>query len=78
MSGIIVKEIVASWLLANGYDGLMADPLCGECGCCVEDYEFMPCDLPQGNCIPAYKVPCDGSCDNDICDYHMVEERPKK
>jgi hypothetical protein len=44
------KEIVKSWLLANGYNGLC---LGGSCGCEIDD--IAPCD---GNfdCEPGYVV----------------------
>lgn len=46
-----VKEIVAGFLKANGYDGLF--DLCGECACELDD--LMPCDEPNGRCTAGYK-----------------------
>lgn len=53
-----VKEIIAQYLKANGFDGLYSE-LC-ECGCDVND--LMPCDGPCDLCAPAIKhyCPCCG------------------
>ena len=48
---ISVKEIVAKWLEANGYDGL-ADPD-RECGCQISD--LMPCGEGSLECEAGHK-----------------------
>ena len=48
---ISVKEIVAKWLAANGYDGLV-DPD-RECGCQVSD--LMPCGEGNLECEAGHK-----------------------
>ena len=51
-----VKEIVAWYLDANGFDGLS----CKYCSCFVGD--IMPClglnENSQGYCAAGYKIPC--------------------
>ncbi len=44
------KEIIDTWLVENGYDGLACPEL--ECGCGIDD--FMPCDCNDDSCEPAY------------------------
>jgi len=46
-----VREIVAEWLAAHGYDGLAYDG----CGCKLDD--LMPCCEPGRECEAAYLVP---------------------
>ena len=55
---INVKEIVAQYLKAKGFDGLFNEV--GECGCGLND--LMPCDGPQERCVPAIEhyCPCCG------------------
>lgn len=50
MSEHCVRSILADWLRANGYDGLITDG--GGCGCGVDD--LMPCGEPAPSCRPAY------------------------
>ena len=48
-----IKEIVGTWLAANGYDGLY-NP--GECGCTLGE-DFMACDEPNiGECKAGHKL----------------------
>lgn len=50
-----VKEIVAEYLKANGYDALCAvGVVC--CGCNIDD--FMPCGEPSERCEPGYWLCC--------------------
>ena len=69
-----VREIVASYLKANGFDGLYSD----ECGCLLDD--LMPCSSEGAlTCKPGYKRPCPGpeGCDLDGgCKFHIGPERP--
>lgn len=51
-----VKEIVADYLIANGYDGLFDGD---DCGCEVAD--LFPCGCVN-NCKAAYKVVCNYGC----------------
>lgn len=68
-----VKEIVAEYLVNHGFDGLSNGNFCS---CLVDD--LMCCDSDSmRECDAAYRIPCDKSCGNDICDFHMVTEKPK-
>ena len=49
-----VKDIVAAWLIANGYDGLAGEA----CGCNLAD--LMECGEGAQDCVPGYKVKCKG------------------
>ncbi len=55
-----VREIVADWLKAHGYDGLYwSETFCdGEgCGCTLDD--LMPCEWVDGrSCVAGYCKPC--------------------
>jgi len=48
-----VKEIMADWLVANGYDGLVNTD--AECGCVLAD--LWPCCEEWGECEPGFKGP---------------------
>ena len=48
-----VKEIVAEYLTANGFDGLFNDP--ANCGCQISD--LMPCGQAYCSCEAGYKAP---------------------
>ncbi|MFA5898004.1 MAG: hypothetical protein WC829_02705 [Hyphomicrobium sp.] len=50
-----VRGIVAGYLKANGFDGLVNIENDG-CGCCFPDLE--PCGQMELDCQPAYKHPC--------------------
>lgn len=51
--GTTIKEIIADYLLLNGYDGLY----CDECAC--GDDNLMPCDSDGlQHCQPGYKWDC--------------------
>ena len=72
-----VREIVAEWLKANGFDGLYGY----DCGCTVDD--LMPCSS-EGleRCEAGYKTKCDPehcAADGD-CDFHIgpAPEKPEK
>ena len=69
------KEIVASWLRENGYDGLYS-PM-GECACEVGD--LAPCCEDLSGCKPGYKGPCDpNTCEIDgRCDWHICPDKPE-
>ena len=45
-----VKEIIATWLKDNGFDGLFHD---SDCGCLVED--LAPCCEDISHCEPGYR-----------------------
>ena len=53
-----IREIVAEWLKANGYDGLAGG---NDCGCDLDD--LMPCNEIWEDCVAGHKVPCD--CEGD-------------
>lgn len=51
---ITCRDIVESWLKANGYDGLCSE----ECGCGMGE-DFSPCGFAEfESCTPAYKITC--------------------
>ena len=52
-----VRSVLASWLKANGYDGLVSDH---ECGCLVDDLQ--PCSEDFSDCEPGYRGPCPADC----------------
>lgn len=65
-----IREIVATYLKANGYDGLIDAR--AECGCAVDD--LMSCRRAQAlGCEPGYKGPCD--CPGTPCKWHMFRTR---
>jgi hypothetical protein len=50
-----VKDIIEKYLRENGYDGLAGE----DCGCGLDD--LAPCCEPiPADCVPAYRVMCDG------------------
>ncbi len=70
-----VNEIVRSWLVDNGYDGLF----CSDMPCACEADDLAPCGEMHGTwCEPGYKHPCDGrgeECEGD-CGWHMGPSKP--
>lgn len=71
----IVRDIVKLWLKEHGYDGLYNDDS-GECACLIDD--LAPCSEMSEYCTAGYKAPCDGSCVDGKCDFHVVAARPSK
>jgi hypothetical protein len=61
-----LREIVAEYLIKNGYDGLFSD---SECACKNED--LFPCDNPAYDCQAGYLTPCD--CGGH--DWHISETK---
>lgn len=61
-----IKEIVTKYLKDNGFDGLFNE---GQCGCELSD--LMPCDEPQPDCAPGFKLPCPEDCGDH--DWHIGE-----
>ena len=55
-----VREIVARYLRANGFDGLYNDV---GCGCDLSD--LMPCDGPSDMCEPSFRTYCP-NCGDDV------------
>lgn len=74
MSNPTIKEIVAQYLKANGYDGLYNE--CGECACLIGD--LAPCGEMSGECVSGYKAKCDddgcGCCTDN--GWHIQAEKP--
>ena len=56
MSNRNIREIVARWLAANGYDGLYNKPY--GCHCAPQKDGLMFCDSPDVNCVAGYYVEC--------------------
>ena len=69
-----VKEIVEAYLKANGYDGLFNPH--ANCACLSND--LVSCDGNPCDCQPGYRIPCDGTCDDPPCDYHISATKPEK
>jgi len=67
-----VKEIVREYLRTHGFDGLCC-PDAG-CACLIDDLE--PCSEMGSQCEPGYRGPCDGTCDEGRCDWHINLKRP--
>jgi hypothetical protein len=61
-----VNEIVISYLISHGYDGLFNED---SCACLVDD--LAPCGELCGDCEVGFKVPCD--CGDH--DYHISAEK---
>ena len=53
---VSVKEIVSSYLIVNGYDGLFDGDGCG-----CEAGDLFPCGY-MNDCKAGYKVVCNGGC----------------
>ena len=50
-----IKDIIEKYLRENGYDGLAGE----DCGCGLDD--LGPCGEPfPADCVPAYRIMCDG------------------
>jgi hypothetical protein len=55
---VTVKGLVAEWLKAHGYEGLVRDTYGDPCGCGLDG--LMPCEgCDVANCEPAYEHLCD-------------------
>lgn len=66
MTTINCAGMVAEYLKANGYDGLVEPD--GECGCGIDD--LMPCGGDYAmRCEAGYKVSC--TC-GEGCDFHIA------
>ena len=67
-----VQKIVADWLKAHGYDGLLSET--GACACRLAD--LMPCEEPGVDCLAGHEEPCPGEptdyCEGD-CTFHIIE-----
>ena len=48
-----VRQIIASYLLVGGFDGLAGD----ECGC--DKTDLFPCDACPDQCVPGYRWECE-------------------
>ncbi len=57
-----VRDILTTWLLKNGYDGLWNEV----CGC--ETDNLVMCSEDPSNCEPGYKTECDCG---DECIFHI-------
>ena len=66
-----VREIVAEYLRANGYDGLWSPN--HWCACLLGD--LMPCEDDGNECEPGYRVDCPRDCPEGPCGFHVQQER---
>ncbi len=64
-----VNEIVAAYLIKNGYDGLYNKD--GGCGCILG--MLAPCASYSMQCLPGYRTECD--CGED-CRFHVGPKGP--
>ncbi len=72
-----IIEIVAKYLIENGYDGLVNPD--SECGCAIDDI-CPSLDSYWGSCLPAYKVPADAAFKEnwgDECTEMFCTEKPE-
>ena len=60
-----VKQIMETWLPANGYEGLAGD----ECGCVVGD--LCPCGEGGMDCVPGHKGKIPPEWADEGADYFM-------
>lgn len=61
-----VFEIVAEYLKANGYDGLICED--SHCGCGLDD--LMPCGELYDDCQAAHAIECTEACpDRVACEF---------
>lgn len=69
-----VREIVAEWLAAHGYEGLYDV----ECGCLLDN--IMPCDEGWSmRCAAGYKETCPDDCEErGGPHFHLGPEKPGK
>jgi hypothetical protein len=65
-----VLEIIAEYLKANGYDGLMNE---NDCACELDD--LIPCGEDFSTCEPGYKIPCPKSCGEH--EFHITNFKPE-
>lgn len=65
-----VKEIVINYLKENNFDGLFDED---HCACLLED--LIPCNNDFLDCEAGYKVPCDGTCYDGHCDFHVASKK---
>jgi len=59
--------LVRQALLEGGYDGLFNCD--ANCACLVED--LMPCHEPGMFCEAGFRQPCNGTCDEGECEFHV-------
>jgi len=65
-----LKEIVKQWIKERGFEGLWRE------GCACKLDNLMPCSEPGEDCEAGYEAPCDGTCDDGPCAFHIVKEKP--
>lgn len=63
-----VHEIIKQHLSEKGLDGLFNS--WNGCACLAGD--LAPCGEPQMECEAGLRAPCDGTCDEGKCDFHIV------
>ncbi len=69
------EEMVLAYLKEHGFGGLYHPD--GDCACLVDD--LIPCGGDWvGDCIAGYSVPCDGTCEDGSCDYHIAATKPPR
>jgi hypothetical protein len=69
-------EIIEKYLKDNGYAGLIEEDSDEPDICCCEIDDLMCCGFAPNFCVPAYAVPCDGSCGNAAnCGGHLSAEK---
>ena len=66
------KQLTQKILKQEGFDGLFN--VDGQCACKIDN--LFPCDFPYENCEPGYIAPCNGSCDNGHCNWHIKRDKP--
>lgn len=67
-SNMNCREILQTWLIAGGFDGLQHD---SDCGCKIDD--LIPCDQDCSECTPGYlRLGKEG----EECDWYIVPKKP--
>jgi len=70
-----LKNFIEGSLKSNGYIGLINHEK--NCACSLDN--LIPCKGDEVNimgCKPGYQVPCDGTCVNKKCDFHISLNKP--
>jgi hypothetical protein len=67
-----LRDLVEFALEANGFDGLFNTD--SNCACRLGD--LIPCGEVSLWCGAGYQAPCDGTCEDGKCDFHIVRVKP--
>ena len=69
---IDVRDFIIEGLRGSGFYGLINHDKV--CSCSIE--RIAPCEsMSPTECQPGYKIPCDGTCPDKKCSFHISLER---